>query len=475
MIDQYIPHLQRHCSAFLLSKKNAWDRFDVADFLQKCMEIQNAAFFSGYRDAIVSAVGDMCQESPAIAEVFLQDSFTRLGFKFSWGLCQTQGLSISATFMASNLDVLQANMDSHDHEKEQLPQRIFTTNIFSHVGIEGLKEPVINPLMLKMLLGANGPIHEAKIESFFNARPLNSAYVELIRLVKGMDESTLSKIAQTIEGPDVSMFMRGLAQLEELQLIDPERVRRSSERLRVFAAESRDLVLALYDDEFASGALTSIYKRNFTSTRVSIGDAHLLKVKSVLNIIDNHKGGVPEAIEIVRESVMGVGRFQYSSKDEAPEYAHFAHALLQLATQSEPLGVQVLSELCTEIGTSGIVRKKQRDLAKILFQVGGEPTYKSLMGVSPKMDELLGDLTCHLVRIGRDGATLKAGEGDSPVNSQIAQHLLDAGVFSAGHVKRLLKNANGRKLCQGVRIPPEMLQRLPSHFRDETFGADLGL
>lgn len=475
MIDLYIPHLQRHCSAFLPAQKYAWDRFDVADFLQKCMEIQNATFFNGYRDAMVAAVGDMCQESPAIAEMFLQDCFTRLGFKFAWGLCETYGLTISAKFMASNLDVLQANMDSHDHEKEQLPQRIWTTNIFSHVGVAALKEPVINPLMLKMLLGANGPDHEKRIESFFKARPLNPAYVELISLVKGMGESTPSKISQTIEGPDVSIFMRGLAQLEDFKLIDPERVRRSSERLRVFAAESRDLVLALYDDEFASGALTAIYKRNFTSTRVSIGDYHSLKVKGVLNIIDNHKSGVPEAIEIVRESVMGVGRFQYSSNDEAPEYAHFAHALLQLAAQSETLGVQVLSELCSGISTSGIVRKKQRDLGKILFQVGSEPTYKSLIGVSPRLDALLGDLTCHLVRIGRDGATLKAGEDESPVNSQVAQYLLDAGVFGANHVKRLLKHANGRKLCQNVRIPPEMLQRLPSRFRDEAFGGDLGL
>ena len=475
MTDLYIPHLQRHCSAFLPAKKHAWDRFDVADFLQRCMEIQNAAFFNGYRDAMVEAVGDMCQESPAIAEMFLQDCFTRLGFKFAWGLCETYGLTISAKFMASNLDVLQANMDSHDHEKEKLPQRIWTTNIFSHVGVAALKEPVVNPLLLKMLLGASGPDHEARIESFFNARPVNPSYVELIRLVKGMDEKIPSKISETIVGPDVSIFMRGLVQLEELQLIDPEKVRHSSERLRVFAAESRDLVLSLYDDEFASGALTSIYKRNFTSTRVSIGDAHLLKVRGVLNIIDNHIGGVPEAIEIVRESVMGIGRFQYAPKDEAPEYAHFAHALLQLAAQSEPLGVQVLSELCSEIGTPGIVRKKQRDLGKILFQVDGEPTYKALIGVSSKVDALLGDLTCHLVRIGRDGATLKAGEDESPVSSQIAQHLLDAGVLGAGHIKRLLKHVNGRKLCQSVRIPPELLQRLPSRLRDETFGGDLGL
>lgn len=475
MIDLYIPHLQRHCAAFLPAKKQVWDRFDVADFLQMCMEIRSTTLVNGLRDAIVTAVGDMRQESPAIAEIFLQDSFTRLGFKFTWGLCETHRLSISAKFMASNLDVLQVNMDSHDHEKEQLPQRIWTTNIFCHVGIAGLKEPVVNPLLLKMLLGASEPEHEARIEGYFKARPLNPAHVELIRLAKGMGEKIHSKISQTIEGPDVSIFMSGLAQMEELRLIDPEKVRRSSERLRVFAAESRDLVLSLYDDEFASGALTSIYKRNFTSTRVSIGDAHLLKVRGVLNIIDNHIGGVPEAIEIVRESVMGIGRFQYAPKDEAPEYAHFAHALLQLAAQSEPLGVQVLSELCTEIGTPGIVRKKQRDLGKILFQVDGEPTYKDLIGVSSKVDALLGDLTCHLVRIGRDGATLKAGEGESPVSSQIAQHLLDAGVLGAGHIKRLLKHVNGRKLCQSVRIPPELLQRLPSRFRDETFGGDLGL
>lgn len=475
MIDLYIPHLQRHCSTFLPVKKHAWDRFDVADLLQKCMEIQSSTLVNGLRDAIVTAVGDMCQESPTIAEIFLQDSFTRLGFKFAWGLCETHSLSISAKFMASNLDVLLANMDSHDHDKEQLPQRIWTSNIFRHVGIVALKEPVINPLLLKMLMGASGSDHEARIESYFKARPLNPAHVELIRLVKGMDAKIHSKISQAIEGPDVSIFMQGLAQLEELQLIDPEQVRRSSERLSVFAAESRDLVLALYDDEFARGALTSIYKRNFTSTRVSISESHPLKVKSVLNIIDNHVGGVPEAIEIVRESVMGIGRFQYSPTDEAPEYAHFAHALLQLAAQSEPLGVQVLSELCTEIVKPGIVRKKQRDLGRILFQVGCEPTYKLLMGVSPRMDALLGDLTCHLIRFGRDGAALKAGEDESPVSSQIAQHLLDAGVLGENHIKRLLKHPNGRKLCQSVRIPSEMLQRLPPRFRDEAFGGDLGL
>lgn len=468
MKDLYIPHLQRHCSPLLTTQKPEWDRLDLSDFLQVVMEIGDVRTSNRHRDAICLAVSDMCEEDPAIAEIFLEDSFTRLGFKFAGGLCEKYGLSISGQFMIDNLGLLQANMDSYDHEKTQFPQRIWTSNIFAHAGIAGIKAPTINPLFLKMLLSAKGEEHQASILTYFGARPINMAIGQLLTLVKGLDKSISSNLVSNQDEPDWTDFMAGLSELDDAGMIDPAKVVQSFRDTPWYAGNHTPMILALYDDAYSGDMLPVMVMGDLPLEKPlpKTDGSHPLKVKALQKIIKHHRGGRQEGVELALKAVIG------GSEDHKPEstshYAHLAHAALKIVSESKELAEHVFSEINIEIGKTSVVRARRPVLASIMFQgEGGEPPlYRDFLGQSSRLDELLGDLAANMFtnKLNHDLIGLDA-----------AQHLLDAGALGLKHIKKIVGITTGREFCAGLRLPDGMLEKLPVKFRDTKLGSDLGL
>lgn len=469
MKDLYIPHIQRRCAPFLITKNPEWDRFDLSNFLELVMQVGYVKTADAHRIAISQAVNDMCAEDPAIAEIFVEDSFTHLGFSFASGLCEMHNLNLTARFMADNLAVLQANMDEHDLEKTQMPQKIYSSNIFCNRAFEGIKSHVINPLMLKMLLGASGETHERNIRQYFEARPINVTHKQLLSLVKGMDERITDCIGVSLDDPYWPIFMAGLDDLEDARMIDREKVLKSFKDFPWYAGDASPLITAIYDDELAAKLLPGLVMSDTTSdSRIAIDESHRLKVRAVLKIINCHKDGLGQAIDVVRQAITGATRPETDPKNTTCHYNHLGHALLRIACESSERAEQVLCDINTSIENKGIARVKRHILAQILLKGEGDrpALYNELVGISPRVDSLLGDLICHFVCHEKMKGL---------VDPDSAQHLLDEGVLGLKHVKHLVKFVNGSKLIAGLRLPSGMLKDLPARFRDDVLGADLGL
>lgn len=463
MKDQYIPHLQRHCSYFMKSRNPVWGRFDLDDLLQKFMDVGLALAAGEQRQALCRAVSDMCVEDPAIAQAFVNDSFTRLGFRFSWALSHIYNVSPSTQLMKDNILALKANMDEHDHENTVMPQKIFTSNIFSQASLEGVTEPVINPLILRVILSAKGEGEIAAINTYFETRPPSRTQARLLTLIKDVDLSPYPSLSCAAGTTEWSELLIGLEQLERARLIDPDKVIAAIKDRPRFANTATDLVRAVYDADFAAIALPEVLKDTVLITQPSTLDkSEDFKTRAILKIVNAHAEGSDQALALIRDVVMGN---RPDPQTTTVHYASLARVLLTCAAESEDMINSVLGELAVKVREPGVVRAKCSVLSKLMFEWDEEPFYSKQLGVSPEIDALIGDLACQLIQ----------KDKERTIDQATFQELLDNAVLNVKQVKGLLRCKAGRALCVSARLPSGMLQQLPANFRDDVFSSDLGI
>lgn len=474
MKDQYIPYLQKNCAHLMDSKNEHWDRLDLSSFIARPMKIDHAGLIDKYRQGIFDAVVDMVEADPMLAESFVTDNFSHLGFHFSWQICHLHNLNISTSRMFYQLSALAAHMTENDHDKAQLPGKIWSSNIFFKRGIDSAETPVINPLLLKLILNAKTNDDVTSLRNFFSQHPLSATEAKLLTLVKGFEPRMGGYLPSGQGDVDWMTFLDGLSQLERAGMIDAKIVAEWFKYKADFADSASSIIRAYYDESYAQAALVEVIREMGSIKSLPTSDsAKSFYRESLIKIATLHADGLSDAMDTILKAVFSESGGNKSNEniyaglffDMSPLSESLIYASLFSVVNDPVLAIKTIDHINRWVRSSGNAWEPEMNVLEALFCRGEESLYSGFQGQSPQLDRSLGDMICKILR--------KIPNSD--LAAMAFKKMVDDQVVGIEQIKRLIKSKRGSLICQNAALSNEILQQLPAGFRDLKISSDLGL